>query len=60
MTGRSRLRLSSVFKQAFVAFRNDHASRFAAALAYYMIFSIVPMFLIAIAIAGMVFGKSSA
>ena len=43
--------------RAFAAFRADNATRSAAALAYYTIFSIVPVLLIIIAVAGLVFGK---
>jgi membrane protein len=42
------------------AFRRDNASRFGAALAFYIIFSIAPTLLIAIAIAGSLFGRQVA
>ena len=53
-------RLWTVFKLALWAFRADRASRFAAAIAYYTIFSIVPIILIAIAAVGLVFGRDAA
>ena len=42
------------------AFRRHNASRFGAALAFYIVFSIAPTLLIAIAIAGSVFGREQA
>jgi len=45
---------------AFSAFRRDHASRFGAALAFYIVLSIAPIVLIAIAVAGMIFGRHAA
>jgi membrane protein len=52
--------LFGVFKQAAADWSEDKASRLAAALAYYTIFSIAPLLLIAIAVAGMVFGEEAA
>lgn len=52
--------LSGVLKQTFAEFSKDKVPRLGAALAYYTIFSIAPMLLISIAIAGMIFGKSGA
>src|SRR5438045_8465046 len=49
-----------LFKQAFTEFNQDKVPRLGAALAYYTIFSIAPLLLIAIAIAGFVFGKEAA
>jgi membrane protein len=49
-----------LLKEAFTEFQRDKAQRLGAALAYYTIFSIAPLLLIAIAIAGIVFGKSQA
>jgi membrane protein len=49
-----------LFKQAFTEFGEDKAQRLGAALAYYTIFSLAPLLLIAIAIAGMVFGREAA
>ncbi|MDJ0688736.1 MAG: YihY/virulence factor BrkB family protein [Xenococcaceae cyanobacterium MO_188.B32] len=49
-----------LFKQAFQEWQKDKVSRLAAALAYYTVFSVAPLLIIAIAIAGAVFGKSAA
>ncbi len=49
-----------LFKETFEEFGKDKASRLAAALSYYTIFSIAPLLTIAIAIAGAVFGKEAA
>jgi len=48
-----------LFKQACREFVNDKAARLGAALAYYMIFSIAPLLLIAVAIAGIVLGREA-
>src|SRR5438477_2927505 len=53
-------RYFDLLKQAFGEFQKDKAQRLGAALAYYTIFSIAPLLLIAIAIAGIVFEKSQA
>lgn len=50
----------ALFKDAWTEFGDDKAQRLAASLAYYTIFSIAPLLLIAIAIAGLVFGRSEA
>jgi len=50
----------TLFKETFNEFMEDKAPRLGAALAYYTIFSIAPLLLIAIAIAGVVFGRESA
>jgi membrane protein len=47
-------------EEAFAAFRRDHASRFGAALAFYIVLSIAPIAVIAIAVAGMMFGRHAA
>lgn len=49
-----------LFKETFKEFGEDKAPRLGAALAYYTIFSIAPLLLIAIAVAGMVFGDEAA
>jgi len=49
-----------LFRQAFTEFGEDKAQRLGAALAYYTIFSLAPLLLVAIAIAGMVFGREAA
>ena len=50
----------TLFKETYSEFSEDKAQRLAAALAYYTLFSIAPLLLISIAIAGLVFGKSQA
>jgi len=50
----------SLLKDAFSEWTSDKAPRLGAALAYYTIFSIAPLILIAIAIAGAVFGDEAA
>src|SRR5437764_15127076 len=47
-------------EEAFSAFRRDHASRFGAALAFYIALSIAPIAVIAIAAAGLIFGNRAA
>lgn len=49
-----------LLKETFVEWNTDKASRLAAALAYYTIFSLAPLLIIAIAIAGAVFGDDAA
>lgn len=48
------------FKQAWREFNDDQVQRLGAGLAYYMVLSIAPLLLIAIAIAGVVFGHKAA
>lgn len=50
----------SLFKDTFTEFSNDRAPRMGAALAYYVTFSIAPLLLIAISIAGLIFGEQAA
>ena len=50
----------TLFRQTFAEFGEDRAQRLGAALAYYTIFAIAPLLLIAIAIAGSVFGREAA
>jgi membrane protein len=52
--------LWDVTKQAAVAWWNDNVSRLGASLSYYTLFSLAPMLVIAIAIAGFVFGPEAA
>ena len=47
-------------KETVASWSEDKAPRLAAALAYYTMFSIAPIILITIAIAGMVFGQKAA
>lgn len=49
-----------LFKQTFKEFGADKAPRLGAALAYYTVFSIAPLLLIAVAIAGLAFGQEAA
>ncbi|MBW4564767.1 MAG: YihY/virulence factor BrkB family protein [Mojavia pulchra JT2-VF2] len=49
-----------LFKETFQEWSDDKASRLAAALAYYTIFSIAPLLIIVIAIVGAVFGEEAA
>jgi membrane protein len=49
-----------LFKQSYLQWSEDKASQMAAALAYYTIFSLAPMLIIAIAIAGFVWGEEAA
>ena len=53
-------RYLDLFKQTWKEFGEDKAPRLGAALAYYTVFSIAPLLLIAVAIAGMVFGHKAA
>src|SRR5687767_11274962 len=48
-----------LIKEAFDDWSEDRASRLAAALAYYTIFSLAPLLIIAIAIAGLAFGREA-
>lgn len=50
----------ALLKDTFAEWNNDKASRLAAALAYYTVFSLAPLLIIAIAIAGAVFGEEAA
>ncbi len=48
-----------LLKATFVAWQADNASRLAAALAYYTVFSIAPLLIITIIIVGLVFGEQA-
>ena len=56
----ARLPLTNAIRLTLSAFRGHNASRFAAALAFFIVFSIAPALLIAIAIAGSIFGRPQA
>ena len=56
----ARLPLTTAIRLTLGAFRRHNASRFAAALAFYIVFSIAPMLLIAIAVTGSLFGRQAA
>ena len=49
-----------LIRKTFNEWNNDHAAQLAAALAYYTIFSILPLLIIALAIAGYFFKADSA
>jgi membrane protein len=53
-------RLRTTIARTITAFRQHNASRFGAALAFYIVFSIAPTLLIAVAIAGSLFGREAA
>jgi len=53
-------RIFALFKKTWTEFTDDKAQRLGAALAYYTIFSLGPILLIAVSIAGLVFGKEAA
>ena len=53
-------RYLDLFKQTWKEFGEDKAQRLGASLAYYTVFSIAPLLLIAVAIAGLVFGRQAA
>ncbi len=50
----------SLFKDAYAGWRKHEVSRLAASLAYYAIFSLAPLVIIVIGIAGLVFGAEAA
>ena len=53
-------RLGTVLSKAVNAWIDDHAQSMGAALSYYTVFSIAPLLLIAISVAGLVFGQDAA
>lgn len=50
----------NLLKESWREFGEDHATRKAAALAYYTLFSLAPLLIISIAVAGAVFGQDQA
>ncbi|MFB6277486.1 MAG: YihY/virulence factor BrkB family protein [Halothece sp.] len=60
MTVRKLKGVMALFKETFTQWLEHKAPRLAAALAYYMVFSLAPLLIIAIAIAGAIFGKDAA
>jgi membrane protein len=52
--------LGKLLKQSFQEWQEDNVSQLAAALAYYTVFSMTPLLVLAIAIAGAVFGEEAA
>lgn len=53
-------RLGKMLKDAFAAWQEDYAPSMGAALSYYTMFSIAPLLLIVIAVAGLLFGEEAA
>lgn len=53
-------KIGQLLKETFKEWQADKASRIAAALAYYTVFSISPLLVIAVAIAGTIFGGQEA
>src|SRR5512147_2644918 len=51
--------LPTLFKLSYQGWKEDHASRLAAALAYYTIFSLAPLLIIAIAVAGLIWQRDA-
>src|SRR5208337_5175932 len=49
-----------LFKKACLAWADDHASSLGAALAFYTVFSLAPVLIVAIAVAGLAFGQKAA
>lgn len=49
-----------LFKKAIAAWNEDYAASMGAALAYYTTFSLAPVLIVAIAVAGLVFGQEAA
>ena len=56
----SRGRFVAILKQAVRKWSDDQASRLGAALAYYTLFSVAPLLIVAVGIAGIVFGEDAA
>jgi membrane protein len=52
--------LWSLIKKSITAWQDDYASSMGAALAYYTIFSVAPLLVIVVAVAGFFFGESAA
>ncbi len=50
----------SILREAYAAIMADRVSRLGAALAFYMTFSLAPLLLVVVAIAGLVFGRQAA
>lgn len=49
----------ALFKDTFSEWNKDKAPRLGASLAYYTVFSLAPLLIIVIAIAGLVFGQNA-
>ena len=50
----------SMTRQTFSEWSDDKGGRLGAALSYYTIFSLAPLLLVVISIAGLVFGRAAA
>ena len=48
-----------VLKHAFIGWWNDNVPRLGASLAYYTLFALAPILIVAIAVAGLVFGEQA-
>jgi len=57
---RVRFRVLAVVHRTALAWVDDNAFRLSAALAYYTVFSLAPVLLIVVAVAGLVFGRNAA
>ena len=57
---RNRQRLVGMLQQAVRKWSDDKAARLSAALAYYVLFSVAPLLIVAVGIAGLVFGEEAA
>jgi membrane protein len=53
-------RAFAIVRQAFADWRRDNAARLGAALSYYTLFSLAPLLIVAIAVAGFFFGREAA
>jgi membrane protein len=64
LTGMVRMRglraTGSLIRQTFQEWNNDNGPRLGAALSYYTVFSMAPLLLLVIAIAGLAFGRAAA
>lgn len=56
----SHRKIWSLLRETFKEWQRDECSRLAASLAYYTVFSLAPLLIIAIAIAGAIFGEEAA
>ena len=52
--------MTALLRQAGVAWLSDNAPRFGAALAFYTLFSLAPVLIVAVSIAGIAFGQKAA
>ena len=52
--------MGALFKTALVGWWNDRAMSLGASIAFFTVFSLAPMLLVTIAIAGLVFGREAA